>query len=121
MHSTLNQTNFQTEVHEMYLDLGCIGTAPMLMEEDDNAVIRFSAKSVKTVYVRENSLGIIDEIYRPFSWTADLIAEKFGLDKLNDEMKKALEKGSQDKFEIIHITYPVDRYNPGVKSRFKFQ
>lgn len=121
MHVTLNQSNFQTEVHELYLDLGCIGTASMLTEEDDKAIIRFSCKNIKNVYVKENSLGVIDEIYRPFSWDAALIAEKFGEDKLSKSMKKALEKGTQDKFEICHVTYPISRYDNGEKSRFNFK
>ena len=121
MHVTLNQSNFQTEVHELYLDLGCIGTAAMLTEEDDVSVIRFSTKSIKNVYVKENSLGVIDEVYRPFSWDASLIAEKFGEEKLTKRMKQALDKGLQESFEICHVTYPISRYDRGAKSRFKFQ
>ncbi len=121
MHVIINQSNFQTEVHELYLDLGCIGTAPMLIEEDDVAVVRFSAKTIKSVYVKENSLGVIDEIYRPFAWDAALIAEKFGEEKLNKRMLKALEIGSQELFELCHVVYPLNRYDSKAKSRFKFQ
>ena len=36
MYDTFNETNFNTEVHEMYLDLCSIGTAALFVEEGSN-------------------------------------------------------------------------------------
>ena len=61
-HNVLNNSNFQTEVHELYLDLPSIGTACMFIEEDEKFVVRFSTKFIVDYYIEENHLGIVGEI-----------------------------------------------------------
>lgn len=111
IHGILNESNFHPEIHEMYLELGCLGTAPLLVEEDDDLVVRFSAKCISSVYISENHLGVVDELYRPFMWTAKQIVERFGpAEKLPRKIKEAYDRGLATKFEIIHAVYPKDRY-----------
>jgi hypothetical protein len=120
LHTILNLSNFQTEVHEVYLDLGCIGTAPILMEEDDVSVIRFSAKNVKTVYIDENAKGVIDEVHRPFKWDAVKIIETFGIENASKKVVEAYEKRENTEFEIVHCVYPRGRYPGTDKYKFPF-
>ena len=39
-----NMSNFQTEIHEVYLDLGVLGTADISIMDDADSIIRFDAR-----------------------------------------------------------------------------
>lgn len=43
IHQILNNSNFQTEIHEVYMDLGSLGTGVLRIEEDKDLVIRFKS------------------------------------------------------------------------------
>jgi hypothetical protein len=108
MHQTLNNSNFQTEIHEVYLDLVAPGTALMDILEDDDKDVRFSARMISEAMVEENNKGVIDSVYRSFSWTARNIVLEFGDKNLPDKIRSAYENNRGDKFEIIHAVYPRD-------------
>jgi len=110
MLNVFNGSNFQTEVHQYYLDLPCIGTAGFSIEEDEDQVVRFAARHIKELYIAENNKGQIDEIYRSFQWTARQIVQQFGekVLELSRNLKRAYEKGVEDKFELIQAIYPRD-------------
>lgn len=115
MLNVMNNSNFQTEVHEMYLDLGCFGTAPMLIEEDPDFVVRFHSQPVSNVVIDENNLGRIDTIMREFRWDLRKIELEFGEDALSDELKRQKQSGkySEKKYDIIHAIYPRNEVDPG--------
>ena len=50
MHMVINNSNFQTEIHEYYLNLVGFGNGPLWMEEDVENVVRFASRHVKEVY-----------------------------------------------------------------------
>jgi len=106
MHRILNNSNFQTEIHEVYLDLGAFGTGVLSIEEDDDKVVRFAARPLGEVCVDENNKGVIDCVYRCFKWNAKQIVAEFGLENVGRAVKQAYEKSSNDLFEIIHAVYP---------------
>ncbi|RMF55082.1 hypothetical protein D6745_03205 [Candidatus Woesearchaeota archaeon] len=126
MHMILNNSNFQTEIHEVYLDLVCFGTAVMVILEDEDKIVRFSAKSLADVYVEENNLGIIESAYRTFRWDARTIVQEFakGVDESDEakleelvgkEVLRCFKKGDKKKFEIIHAVYREDLTKNKVK------
>ena len=106
IHHVMNNSNFQTEVHQNYLDLCCIGTACMSIEEDDEDVIRYSAKHIKEFFISENHKGKIDEVYREFEWNARQIIGEFGEKAVTEAVMKAYTKNEDKKFKIIHAVYP---------------
>lgn len=121
MLNVLNNSNFQTEIHEVYMDLTSIGTAPMSMEEDDITLIRFRARPIKEVFIRENHLGIVDELHRKFEMKArDIVAEFIppGEDPTEARLGKRIMQSLADikkmekKHTIIHAVYPRDIPNP---------
>lgn len=116
MHRVLNNSNFQPEIYEYFLDLCAFGTAAMTVEEDEDTLVRFSAKHLSGLFVDENSLGFIDEAYRVFKWTARNLIEKFAsgvgaedyaaMEKiLGDKVVSAFKQGSSQKFEVVHAVY----------------
>lgn len=78
MIDTLNQSNFQEEIHETYLDLGGIGTTVLAIEEDDTYDVRFHSSPIYSSYIDENERGIIDRLSRCIQWPWRKIIRKFG-------------------------------------------
>lgn len=101
-------SNFQTEVHEVYLDLGAIGTACLYIAEHDETVVHFSARAMKEIFIEENNLGRVDIVHRSFSWKPRQIVQEFGIDKVPSFVKKEFEKGTDDPWKIIHAVEPKD-------------
>ena len=122
MLETLNSSNFQTEVHEVYIDLTSIGTAPMSIEEDDGDVVRFGARFISEVVIAENNKGRVDEVYREFEWTARQIVEEFGNseEKVGKKVWDAFKKNSEEKFKIIHAVYPQSRVDGKAQGRYPY-
>lgn len=110
VHGVLNNSNFQTEVHEMYLDLTGFGTAPMSVEEDDESVVMFASRPLADVYVDEDSKGRINQLYRCIRWSVDQIVQEFGENSLPRKLRQEYDKGDTDtKYEVIHAVYAGDR------------
>jgi len=111
MHNVLNNSNFQTEVHETYLDLGSFGTAPMRIQEDDEMVVRFHARPIYEHWIAENNKQIVDVVYRKFKWELRQIMQEFGLENLPDDLQQMLktdDKAAFKEFEILHCVHPKD-------------
>lgn len=108
LHGILNDSNFQTEIHEFYLDLCNIGTACLYVGEDKELVAHFAARNMKEIYVDENNKGFIDIVHRKFDWKLRQIVQEFGIEKLPQKMKQLYEKGCSDKFTIIHAVEPKE-------------
>lgn len=106
IHDVLNNTNFQTEVHEVYLDLSAFGTAIMLVEEADDVIIRFSTKFINEIFLKENSKGFVDCLYRCYEATAKDLVDDFGFDNLPKKVQDSFKNGKSNKYEVIHAVYP---------------
>lgn len=106
MHNILNNSNFQTEVHEMYIDLVSVGTANMEMVDDEDSVVRFSTKFIADYWIKENKEGQVDELFREWKWTAAQLVATFGEQNLHEDIKKAFKDGKDEKFCVIHYVYP---------------
>lgn len=106
MHHVLSQSNFQTEIHETYLDLGAIGQACSFMGEHPKRVIHFQARAMKEIFVRENALGLIDTVHRKYEWNARQIIDAFGFEKSPHEVKERFKKGESKPFTCIHVVEP---------------
>ncbi len=106
MHDQLNNTNFQTEVHEYYIDLCGFGNGSLFIEEDLRDVVRFSCRPLKEVFVKENSKGRIDTMYRIFKLNAKGLVEEYGLQNLPQKMQDAYKNGKHEEYEVLQSIYP---------------
>jgi hypothetical protein len=123
MHDTLNNSNFQTEIHELYQSLVGNGFSGMLMEEDEETVVRFSTRPIRELFVAENSKGVIDRVWRPYKLTAQGIVDEFAtikgvvsqatLKTWPRNVQDAYNKGASEEFEIIHALYPAKMVKEG--------
>lgn len=108
IHNSLNNSNFQTEVHELYLDLCGFGTGCMLIEEDDQFDIRFHTQFIGEYFIAEDHLGRVNQIYREWKWDAAKIVNFFGEKNVHQKVMDAYKKGSNDTFTVCHAVYPKD-------------
>ena len=109
MYSAYESSNFYTELHEFYIDLASIGTATMVILEDDESDLAFHSRPIYEMEVDENSRGIIDVVIRSLRWTSRQIMQEFPAEKIPQEVKDDYEKnGSGSKrWEILHAVYPA--------------
>lgn len=116
LHSVLNNSNYQTEIHESYLDLGALGSRVMRTEEDDEDIVRFSCRPIFEFACAENAKGDIDTVSRKKKYNIRQLKEKFGDDFLKnshceeDQKEHYMSKFSSDpntKWEVIELFMPT--------------
>jgi hypothetical protein len=108
--TVLDASNFQTEIHEVYLDLCAFGMAGFDVEKDEKKLVRFRARHIRELYVVENAAGFIDQIYLSFKWTPAQLVEAFGADKVGEKIVKAYQESSTQKYEVVYHVYPTSLY-----------
>jgi len=108
MIKALNNSNFQEEIHETYLDLGAIGTNTLFMDEDKEDIIRFYSRPIYESYVMEDERGQIDTVYRECEFDLRQIVNKFGQEWADHEhFKMQYDEDSTRKYKIIHAVEPI--------------
>ncbi len=113
MHQILNNSNFQTEIHEVYLDIGSFGTGALFIDEDDNDYIRFLSHPIYQMYIDENYKGVVNTVVRCFKKPLKDIKEEFGVEWLeNDPVLKMQMTDPHKEYEIIHSVGENTEYNP---------
>lgn len=103
MSTVINNSNFQTEIHEVYIDLGAIGNSCMFVGEHPEKIVHFNTRAMKEIWWEENELGLVTRVHREYSWDLHKIVTEFGLESLNDELRRKYTEGCADKFTIVHI------------------
>jgi len=123
MYLAFARSNFQQEIFENYHDLIAFGTSCLMVEEDEDDIIRFSARHIKEIYIEENKKGLIDNVYRKFKLTVDQAIQKFGAENLSKEINNTYKSNPYDEVEICHIVRPRFNYDSSKqdKKNMKFQ
>lgn len=113
MHQILNNSNFQTEIHEVYLDIGSFGTGALFIDEDDTDYIRFLSHPIYQIYIDENYKGTVDTVVRCFKKPMKDILEEFGDEWTKEDLTFNLTSYDPHKeHEIIHSVGANSQYNP---------
>lgn len=110
MYQVLNSSNFQTEIHEAYIDLGAAGTACLYMEENEEFVVHFSTRALKEIRIDENYLGKVDTVARMFTLRPPQILEMFPDLKEEDlagALQTSADANSADQIQILHMVEPL--------------
>ena len=105
MMKAFNQSNFETEIHEMYVDLVVFGTGCMFVEMDNNQ-LRFSTRHIAEFHIAENQYGLVDTLFRKYKMPARQAVLRFGYDNITDYIKKVYEKKPDEEVTILHAVLP---------------
>jgi len=106
IHNSLNNSNFQTEIHEVYLDLGSFGTSILRIEEDDELDVVFNARPVNEAYLEESSKGIVNGIFREYVMTGRQLFEEFPDMELSEFDLQALKSDLDKEHDVLHAVIP---------------
>jgi len=114
MYATFNDSNFNTEVHELYLDLCSIGTAAMFIEESNDGVakggVHFNTLHIAEYFIQENVSGQVDTLYRKYKLTARQAVQEFGEKNIGDNIERAYKEDPDKEFSFIHAVEPTVDY-----------
>lgn len=129
----LRQSNFASQAHEFYADLGMIGTAAMFMSRKDSLPgkpwngIEFKTLMPGSYTIAENTSGRVDTLYYKFKLSARAavtrwdpgFAEGQSNGKLPEKIYKAMEspKTADDEFEFVHGVFP--RNDPWITRKLR--
>jgi hypothetical protein len=109
----LSRSNFYGSIHSLYYELGGFGTAPMLVEEDPDTVVRFRPLTIGEYCLTLDSRYRPESLYRQFSMTAGQIREKFEEKNLPQVVKAAIDQKNLDqRFEVVHVIEKAEFVDP---------
>ena len=112
MYDVIAKSNFQQEIFECYHDLIAFGTSCLMIEEDQDDIINFSARHIKELYIQENKKGYVDTIYRRFKMPAQAAADKFGIENISKDLINTAKKNPFDEVELVHVIKPRYDFDP---------
>jgi hypothetical protein len=109
MHRAIQQSNFASEILEVYLDLGALGTGALLMEEKAPdmgrfAGLQFRACNIGEYLIDEDTEGFVDTVFRTIPMTARQIVDKWPT--ASDATKREAEQRPDTMMTILHAVYP---------------
>ena len=111
MYLAFGRSNFQQEIFETYHDLITFGTSCLMIEEDENDIVRFSSRHIKEFYVEENKKGIVETVYRRFKMPVAAAIDKFGLENFSRDTANLFKKEPFEELELVHVVRPRSIYD----------
>ena len=105
-------SNFQSQNHELFMDLVAYGTACMYVDDVPGEGIRFKAIHLSEVFIAEDKNGHVDTVFRKFKLTAKQAEQTWGREKLPQKILESLVKNPENRFEFIHCVKPNPDYDP---------
>jgi hypothetical protein len=108
----LNASNFNEQIHEAYTDLGSVGTAVLLEEEDIKEIIRFKAIFIEEIVIDENAEERVDTVYRKYKMSAKAASDLWG-DRAGPKTQEMMKNDKWDeKITFIHCVMPRQVRDP---------
>ena len=112
MYDAFAKSNFQQEIFECYFDLISFGTACLMIEEDQEDTLLFSARHIKEIFIQENKKGYVDTIYRRFKMPAQSVVDKFGIERVSKDVINLFKKSPFDDVFLVHVVRPRLDFDP---------
>ncbi|AIZ01355.1 hypothetical protein QH_0004 [Vibrio phage QH] len=114
VYSALQDSNFNLEANETYIDLCGYGNAIMVEEEDEDeeGSVVFQSSPIQDSYFEEDSRGQVVNFYRVFRWTPAQIYDRFGDEGTPEAIiKKAKEASNQAALKQEVVMCVFTRYD----------
>lgn len=118
MNTRINQSNFASEVHEMYMDLVDFGTG-ILLEEEKGKSGQLTFKCIQLQYsaIAEDAEGRVDTLFRIFPLSKRAIMEKWpDAVKGLREFDPASMKNADELMDVTHAVVSSDKKRKSRKS-----
>lgn len=111
-------SGYQAQQHDAYVSLGAFGTSSLFVDEfrdptrPNHKGLRYRHVHLGECFFATNFQGQIDKCYRRFKMTLRQIAQKWGMDKLPDDLRGKMDKNPEQEVFVIHCVKPNDEFNP---------
>lgn len=109
LYTVLAQSNFYTELAQAFQDLTVFGTAPFVIYEDFEDVIRLYLPCAGEYYLGSGARLAIDTFYREFTFTVAQIVEQFKLENCPENVATLWNTGGaslDQEFVVAHAIEP---------------
>ena len=109
LQSHFDRSNFYVEAHQCYLDLISIGTAVMLMEENqvgDASAFKFTAVPMNEIALEENVNGKLDTVFRRSCFSLIDLKQKFLNVEFDEKQIANINKNPDEKIVVIEAVLP---------------
>lgn len=126
MISVFLKSNLYNVLPTVYGDLGSFATSAMLIEEDQEDILRCRSLPIGSYSIGTDHRGRVNMFKREFTMTVDQIVRRFGLDTMtgkidwtgiSDTIKGHWENDNKNqRFQVCHVILPNPDYKEG--SRF---
>lgn len=101
MQRVMASSNYYTSKAVQYLDLSIFGTAPMIIYEDADKVIRCFNPRAGEYYVAVGKNNTVDTLYRKFTMSVSAMVQEFGVDNVTDDIRKLWKDRKSLEKEVI--------------------
>lgn len=100
--SHINSSNFSSQIHEAFLDLG-ISTGAIIVEEGDGiqSSLRFRCVSLSELVLERSARGIVETAWRTITIQAADIPAIFPRITMSDNMKRDIVENPETDYEFI--------------------
>lgn len=113
-YTVLDQSNFYTVMAQAFQDVTVFGTAPMVIYEDDEDVIRCYLPAAGEYYLGTSSRLAVDTFYREFNFTVAQIVGFAGIENCPTSVVKLWNAGQLDtEFVVAHAIEPNFSFSSG--------
>ncbi|MDR0338726.1 MAG: hypothetical protein LBH65_00440, partial [Desulfovibrio sp.] len=116
MVEVFRQTNFYDQVHILYSELACFGTACMIIEGDYRNVIRCRTLTVGEYALDAGEDGRVDTLYRRVRMTPRQIVQAWP-DTAPDDVRSMVDNDVNRWITILHAIEPNKKHKQGSRRR----
>lgn len=123
IHDILNNSNFHSQIHEVYLDLAVLGTSVLRVDEDNENVLNFLSKPIYEGYIKEGKSKAVDTLGTEDMMTVRQAFALYGQDNFGSSNDaKKLAENLDEEIAILHIVMPKEdmKINHLGESKFKY-
>jgi len=116
-------SNFYTEVHEMYLDIGSLGTGVLYVESsgEPGKYLNFKSCHIREIFIDEDPNGVVDTVMRKFTMSVKQCVQKWK-EKCSESVKELFLAGEFNKdVEILHAVFPRVKRDKSKKDRLNMK
>ncbi|MEO0498928.1 MAG: portal protein [Pseudomonadota bacterium] len=100
------QTNFQSQIHEVYLEIVAFGTGCLYVGlDEESGGVSFSSRPLSEIYLGEDFAGRVDTVYRSYKMTARQALQAYP-QTLSDKAQRMAEIEPDTEIKFLHAVTP---------------
>lgn len=120
------ESNYYTAKATQLLDLVIFGTAPMIIYEDYDDVIRCFNPCAGEYFAASSARLAVSSLYREFTYTIAQLVEEFGLENCSEGIRAAFKTGGAQLVREVIVCHAIEPNDPRqggevVPKRFPFR